>query len=131
VNLPKLATVTGAAVTTFLLLGAATIEVMTATVGGDIGAGIVGVFVGAVAGLLAGWVVAWRWGHLDRRARSVLLGYGSFGLTVLFLAFLSYVNTPGVDAYLGFQTNLVIAAVVALVAATGRWWQTRSTPPAR
>lgn len=123
----KLATVAGAAVTTFLLAGATTIEAVTAAVGGDIGPGIVGVFVGVVAGLVAGWTVSWRWPRLDRRARSVLLGYGAFGLTLVFLAFLSYVNTPGVDEYLGFQANLVIAAVVAAVAGVGMW-QRASAP---
>lgn len=45
-NVPKLETVGGAAGTTFLLAGAATIKAMTATIGGEIGPGIVGVFVG-------------------------------------------------------------------------------------
>lgn len=126
-DLQKLVTVAGAAVTTFLVAGAATIEAVTAAVGGDIGPGIIGVFVGVVAGLLAAWAVAWRWSRLDRPGRSLLLGYGAFGLTLLFLAFLSYVNTPGVDEYLGFQANLVIAAIVAVAAATGSW-QRRTRP---
>ncbi|MFB6353894.1 MAG: permease [Halobacteriales archaeon] len=116
-TLRKLAAVVGAGVTTFLVIGAATIEALTATIGGDIGPGIVGVLVGAVAGLLAVAAVQWRWSALDRRWRSALLGYAAFGLTVLFLAFLSYVNVPGVDDYLGLPLNLGIAAVVALVAA--------------
>lgn len=117
----KLTTVIGAAVTTFLVVGAATIEAVTAAVGGDIGPGIVGVFVGAVAGLAAAVAVVWRWEAIDRRGRAVLLAYAAFGLTVLFLAFLSYVNVPGVDAYLDLGRNLLIAAVVALVAAVAVW----------
>ena len=115
-NLQKLATLAGTAVTTFLLAGAATIEALTAATGADVGPGIVGVFVGVIAGLAAVVLVLWRWDALDRLPRAVLLGYGAFGLTILFLAFLSYVNTPGVDEYLGFYRNLVVAAGVAVVA---------------
>ncbi|MDZ7700798.1 MAG: hypothetical protein U5J98_01330 [Halobacteriales archaeon] len=39
---------------------------------------------------------------------------------MVFLAFLSYVNTPGVDELLSIELNLVIAAVVALAVAVGR-----------
>lgn len=128
-NLQKLAAVAGAAVTTFLVAAAVTIEVVFAATGADVGPGIIGVFVGVVAGLLAAWGVAWRWGVLDWTARSALLGYGAFGLTILFLAFLSYVNTPGVDEYLGIEANLVIAAVVAIATALGTW-RRRPTPSA-
>jgi uncharacterized membrane protein len=129
VNLQKLATVVGAAVTTFLLVGVVTIEAVTAAVGGDIGPGIVGVFAGVVTGLAAVVAVSWRWPSLADRARTVLLAYAAFGLTIVFLAALSYVNVPGADAYLGFEVNLVIAAVVAVAAALGRW-QTRPRSPA-
>lgn len=126
VNYQKLATVAGAAVTTFLLVGAVTIEAVMAAVGGDIGPGIVGVFAGVVAGLAAATAVSLRWTVLAERARTVLLAYAAFGLTIVFLAALSYVNVPGADTYLGLQVNLVIAAVVAVAAAIGRW-QTRRT----
>lgn len=129
-NYPKLVTAAGAAVTTFLLVGAATIEALLATIGDDIGPGIVGVFVGVVAGLTVAAAVSWRWPMLGERGRTALLAYAAFGLTIVFLAFLSYVNTPGVDAYLGLQTNLVTAAAVALVAALGRWQLSRSSSSA-
>lgn len=119
-NLQKLAAVAGAAVTTFLLVGAATIELVFAGTGADVGPGIVGVFAGVAAGLVAAWLVAWRWGTVPEWGRSALLGYATFGLVMLFLAFLSYVNTPGVDELLSIELNLVIAAVVALAVAVGR-----------
>ena len=116
-TLQKPVTVAGAAATSFLLVGAATIEIVSALVGGDIGPGIIGVFAGVVAGLAAAVLVPWRWDRLDRRARAVLLGYATFGLVVLFLASLSYLNVPGADAYLNLRLNLAIAAVVAVAAA--------------
>lgn len=119
-NSQKLATVVGAAVTTFLLVGAATIEAVTAATGADIGPGIVGVFAGVVAGVLAAWLVSWRWSAVADWGRSALFGYAVFGLTIVFLAFLSYANTPGVDEYLGLQVTLVIAVVVALLAVVAR-----------
>jgi hypothetical protein len=128
VNFQKLATVACAAVTTFLLVGAVTIEAVTAAVGGDIGPGIVGVFAGVVAGLAAATAVSLRWTVLAERARTVLLAYAAFGLTIVFLAALSYVNVPGADAYLGLQVNLVIASVAAIVIAVARW-QRRETNP--
>lgn len=128
-NLQRLATVAGAGVTTILVVGAATIEIVTAVVGGDIGPGIVGVGVGLLAGLAAVAAVQWRWGRLEHRSRSVFFGYAAFGLTVLFLAFLSYVNVPGVDEYLDFALNLYIAAAVAVAAAVATWQRPpRSNP---
>lgn len=127
-NIQKLATVAGAAVTTFLLVGAATIEAVTAATGADVGPGIVGVFAGLAAGLTAAAAVSWRWSTLADRGRAVLLAYAAFGLTIVFLAALSYVNVPGADAYLGLQVNLVIAAVVAVAAAIGRWQLRRASP---
>lgn len=125
-DLERLVTAVGAGVTTLLVAGAAVIEAVTAVVGGDIGPGIVGLFAGVVAGLAATAAVQWRWSTLAHRTRSALLGYAAFGLTVLFLAFLSYVNTPGVDAYLGFERNLVVAAVVAVAAGGWAWQRGRS-----
>lgn len=120
-HIRKLGTVIGAAVTTFLVVGAATIEALTAAVGGEIGPGIVGVVAGAVAALVAAVVVVSRWDGLTRRGRCVLLGYGTFGLTLLFLAFLSYVDAGRVDENLGVGGTLSVAAVVALVTAVVGW----------
>lgn len=116
-NLQKFAAIAGAAVTTFLLVGAATIEAVTAATGADIGPGIIAVFAGVAAGLVAAMLVSWRWATLREWHRSVLLGYAAFGLTMVFLAFLSYVNTPGVDDYLSIDRNLVIAALTAAIVA--------------
>lgn len=113
----KLVSIAGAGATTFLLVGATTIEAVMATIGGDIGPGIIGVVVGVLAGLVAVVAVALSWDRLANREHAVLVAYASFGLTLLMLAALSYVNVPGADEYLGFERNLVIAFVVALGAA--------------
>lgn len=113
----KLVSIAGAGATTFLLVGATTIEAVMATIGGDIGPGIIGVVVGVLAGLVAVVAVALSWDRLANREHAVLVAYASFGLTLLLLAALSYVNVPGADEYLGFERNLVIAFVVALGAA--------------
>ena len=126
-NLQKYVAVAGAAVTSFLLVGAATIEVVYAATQADVGPGIIGVFAGVVAGLIAATLVTWRWGAVAEWVRSTLLGYAAFGLTILFLAFLSYVNTPGVDTYLDLRTNVVIGAAVAVVVAIGRRGLVRPT----
>ncbi len=129
-NFHKFAAVAGAAVTTFLLVGAATIEAVTAATGADIGPGIIGVFAGIAAGLAAATLVSWRWPALREWHRSLLLGYAAFGLTMVGLAFLSYVNTPGVDDYLSIDRNLVIAAFTAAVVALWRRRLVRPVPAA-
>lgn len=127
-NPHKLAAVTGAAVTTFLLVGVATIEAVTAATGADIGPGIIGVFAGIMAGLVAASLVSWRWATLPEWSRSVLFGYAAFGLMMVLLAFLSYSNVPGADDYLSVERNLVIAAATAAVVAMWRRQLTRPTP---
>lgn len=131
-NYPKLVAVVGAAVTSFLVVGAVTIEAVTVVTGGDIGPGIIGVLAGVVAGSVGAWAVQWRWVALAEGWRALLLAYGSVGLTLVFLAFLSYINTPGVDEFLGFQRNLAVAVTVAIVAAAGywRWGQSGAATPA-
>lgn len=113
-NLQKWASVLGSALTSFLLAGAATIELLMATIGGDIAPGIIGVFTGSIAGLAVGAAVASQWPALGGGRRAAVLGYSVFGLAMLFLALLSYVHTPVIAQYLGLRPNLVIAAVVAI-----------------
>jgi len=128
-HLQRLVTVAGVGVTTFLVVGAATIEAVTAAVGGEIGPGIVGVLVGFVTGLALLLAVRSRWDRFTERTLTLLLAYAVFGLTVVFLAALSYVNVPGADQYLNVTLNLVIALVVALLVALAesRHWFGRPT----
>jgi hypothetical protein len=129
-NFNTFAAVAGAAVTTFLLVGAATIEAVTATTGADIGPGIIGVFAGIAAGLAAATLVSWRRPALREWHRSVLLGYAAFVLTMVLLGFLSYVNTPGVDDSLSIDRNLLIAALTAAVIVLWRRYLVRAAPAA-
>ncbi|NIS37094.1 MAG: permease [Actinobacteria bacterium] len=125
-NLQRPVAVAGAAVTTFLLVGAATLEAVFAATRADVGPGIVGVLVGVAAGLVAATLVASRWRRVGPRGRSLLLGYAAFGLTVVFLAGLSYVNVPGADDLLSVPVDVAIAAAVAVLVAAGRGRLTRT-----
>jgi len=112
---------TGTAVTTFLLAGAATIELLGA--GEAPGIGIVGVFVGVVAGLLAGGIVGVYADRLSGVAASLLVAYATFGVAIVAIAGLSYVNVPGADDVFSVPVHvgvsLLAAVVVALLASRG------------
>lgn len=113
----KLATLLGTPVTTFLVVGAAVIEGLTAATGADVGPGIVGVVGGALAAIAAFLLVGWRWAGLSETARTLLLGYATLGLAFLFLSALSYVDVPGARQYLSIPLNAGIAVVVAVFVA--------------
>ena len=109
----------GTAVTTFLLAGAATIELLGA--GESPGIGIIGVLVGLVVGLLAGGIVSGYAHRLTGIAVPVLVGYATLGIAFIAIAGMRYVNVPGADDVFTFPVHLsvsvVAAAVVALLAA--------------
>lgn len=107
----------GSAATTFLLVGAAVIEAVTAATGADIGPGIVGVGLGALAAIVAFVLVSIRWSRLGTVEQWILLGYAAFGLSFLFLSALGYVNVPGARTTLSVPLNAAIAAVVAIAVA--------------
>lgn len=114
-----LAVAIGAGVTTFLAVGAATIEL----VGVDIVAGIVGVLVGALAAVVAAVLVALRGRQLGAAGQSLLVGYAAFGVTYLVLAALAYVNAPGARSVLTVRRQIAVGAVVAVVVAAVAWWR--------
>jgi len=105
----------GTATTTFLLAGAATIELLGA--GEAPGIGIVGVFVGVVVGLLAGGLVAVYADRLSGVAMSALVAYATFGVAVVAIAGLRYVNVPYADDVFTFPVHLGVSVAVAVVAA--------------
>ena len=106
---------TGAATTTFLVAGAATIELMGA--GEAPGIGIVGVFVGVVSGLMAGVIVSVYAARLSGVAASVLVAYATFGVAFVAIAGLRYVNLPHADAVFTFPVHLGVSVVTAVVVA--------------
>ncbi|GAB3410888.1 hypothetical protein GCM10027435_01930 [Haloparvum alkalitolerans] len=112
----------GTAITTFLLAGAATIELLGA--GEAPGIGIIGVFVGFVAGLLAGGITGVYADRLPGIAASALHAYAAFGIAFLAIAGLRYVNVPSADAVFTFPVHvgasLVIAIGIGLVVARER-----------
>jgi len=114
-NARTVALAIGTAVTTFLLVGAVTIELLGA--GEAPGIGILGVFVGLVAGLVAGGLVGVTGDRVAGLPAAALVGYAAFGTTFLAIAAMSYVNVPGVDDVFTFPVRLGASAVVAVVAA--------------
>lgn len=113
-NARTVALALGTAVTTFLLVGAVTIELLGA--GEAPGIGIIGVFAGLVAGLAAGVLVGVASDRIAGVPAAALLGYAAFGTTFLAIAAMSYVNVPGVDDVFTFPVRLVVSAVVAALA---------------
>lgn len=105
----------GTAVTTVLFVGAATIELLG---GGEApGIGILGVFVGLLAGLLAGGVVVVAGDRLGGLAASALVAYATFGVAVVAIAGLRYVNVPYADAVFSVPVHLGVSVLAAVVVA--------------
>lgn len=118
----------GAAVTTFLLVGAATIELLG--VGGSPAVGILGVFAGVVAGLLAG-VLAGTYGDtLPRSTGPALTAYATLGLVFVAIPTLSYINVPGADAVFSLPAHVGISVGAAIVAALLTAFRGRRPRPA-
>jgi hypothetical protein len=105
----------GAAISTFLFAGATTIQLLGA--GEAPGIGIIGVFVGLLAGLLAGGIVAVYADHLQGIAQSILVAYATFGVAIVTIAGMSYVNVPGADDVFTLPVHLGGSVLVAVVVA--------------
>ncbi len=105
----------GAAVTTFLFAGAATIQLLGA--GEAPGIGITAVFVGLVVGLLAGGIGSVYADNLQGFARTTLIAYATFGVAVVAIAGMSYVNVPGADDVFTFPVHIGVSILVAVVVA--------------
>lgn len=114
-NVRTIALGLGAALTTFFLVGAATIQLMGP--GEAPAIGIIGVFVGFVAGVLAGAVVSIYADRLAGLLSAVLVGYATFGIVFIAIAGLRYVNVPGADDLFTFPVHLGVSVVVASVVA--------------
>lgn len=114
-NLRSVTLGAGAAVSTFLLAGAATVELLGA--GEAPGLGIVGVFVGLLAGLLAGGLVAVGADRLSGLAAAGLAGYATFGVAIVMIAALQYVNVPGADDVFTFPVHLAASVAIAVIVA--------------
>ncbi|WP_132060864.1 permease [Halorussus amylolyticus] len=112
----------GTAITTFLLAGAATIELLGP--GEAPAIGIIGVFVGVVVGLLAGGIASVYADRLSGIATSVLVAYATFGVAFVTIAGMSYVNVPYADGVFTFPVHIgvsiVVAVIVALLAIRGK-----------
>jgi hypothetical protein len=120
------------AVTTFLVVGAVTIAVLSGPFGESPGVGILGVLAGFVVGLGAGVVVAAFAGRLSGAATAALVTYATFGVAFLAIAALQYVNVPGADAVFTFPVHLAVSVLLALAAGAavfGRFGRTPGRKP--
>lgn len=115
VNARVIALGAGSAVTTFLLAGAATIELLGA--GEAPATGIIGVFAGVVAGLLAGVIVSMSADRLSGTAASALVAYATFGVAFVTIAGMRYVNVPYADTVFMFPVHIGVSVVAAVVIA--------------
>ena len=104
----------GVAVTTVLVAGAATIELLGA--GEAPGIGILGVVVGFIAGILAGGIASVYADRLSGIAASTLVAYATFGVAFVAIAGMRYVNVPGADEVFSFPVHIVLSVVAAVVA---------------
>ena len=111
----------GTVVATFLLAGAATIELLGA--GAAPGVVFLGVSVGLIAGLFADGIVSVYADPLSGIAASIRLGYAAFGVVIVAIEGLKYVNVPGADDVFSFPVligvNFRAAVVVASLASRG------------
>lgn len=105
------------AVTTFLLAGAVTIEILSTWYGEGPGAGILGVLIGTIIGLLVGAAITSTGDRLSGLGAVALVAYAVFGVAFLAIAGLSYVNVPGADEVFTFPVHLAVSSVVSIVAA--------------
>lgn len=106
---------TGSAITSFLVVGAGTIELLGA--GEAPGIGIIGVFVGLLAALAAGGIVGRYANRIAGASERVLIAYATFGFVFLLVAGLRYVNVPGADDVFSFPVHLGISVLAAAVLA--------------
>jgi hypothetical protein len=112
----------GTAVTTFLLAGAAAIELLGA--GKSPAIGIIGVFVGVITGIVAGAMVSVYAARLSGIPASALVAYATFGVAFVVVAGMRYVNVPYADDVFTFPVQIgasvTVAVVVALAYRSGR-----------
>jgi hypothetical protein len=106
------------AVTTFLVVAALTIQLLSGPYGESPGVGILGVFAGAVGALLAGIAIAAVAGRVSRRVLVGFVAYGTLGVAFLGVALLRYVNVPGADELFTFPVHIGVSVLLAVVAAS-------------
>ncbi|MFC7077535.1 permease [Haloarcula halophila] len=105
----------GTALSTFLLAGATTIELLGA--GEAPGIGILGVLVGFIAGLLAGGVVSVSADRISGIAALGLVAYATFGVAFVTIAGIRYVNVPFADDVFTFAVQISVSVALAVLVA--------------
>jgi len=82
---------------------------------------IVGLPVGLLTGAGAAVLVGWRYSRFGPTARSLLDGIAGFGLTVVLLLAVLYVDIAGLGSRIDLVTFVGITLVVAVAVAVTSW----------
>lgn len=106
----------GAGVTTFLVVAVAVIELLAVEFSA---------LVGLPVGLVAGIAVAARYDRLDAAPRYVVDAVAAFGLAVVAVQAVSYVDLAGLRSMLSTGVTVAVAVVAAVVAAVASWFTDR------
>jgi hypothetical protein len=106
----------GVGITVFLVVAVAVIELVNVEF-----SALVGLPVGLLAGGAVAVVVAVRYDELAPAARYVVDAAAGFGLTVIALLAISYVNLAGLRPALSTDVTVGIAVSVAALAALASW----------
>jgi len=117
VNYRRLATAIGSGFPTFLIVAAAVIEL----VGGEIGAGILGVFAGFGAAIVAVAAVFGLWNRTGPRLRRLLYAYATFGYVFVGVWFLRYGHVANLDDVVDIPGQLIVALVAAIAVFLASW----------
>ena len=110
----------GAGITVFLVVAVAVIELVNVEF-----SALVGLSVGLLAGAVVAVVVAVRHDELAPAARYVVDAAAGFGLTVVALFAISYVNLAALRQALSTDVTVGVAVLVAVLTALASW---RTTP---
>lgn len=113
--LHRLLVAAGSAVVAFGVVAVAVVEALAPTA--DIGAGIVGVGAGALAAVLAFVVVALLVEELDGPARWAVDAVGAFGLALVALGAVVYVDVVALET----TTAVAAGALVGVLAFAAGW----------
>jgi hypothetical protein len=114
----------GVAVTAFLLVAVAVIELLPFEF-----SAIVGLPVGLLAGIVAFVAVFAEYRFAGTAAQRVTFAVAGFGYTVLALLFVGYVNLGGLRGAIGPELLAVLGVVVAVAVYLGLWARERDDIP--
>jgi hypothetical protein len=115
-NSRRVAAALGAGVAVFLVVAVAVIELLAFEF-----SALVGLPVGLAAGAGVALLVSLRYPEFGREARAAVDAAAGFGVAVLAVQAVSYVNLAGLRSALSTDLTVVVAAVAAVVVGAASW----------